>query len=61
MVEKKLSWKEVRQVYEKKTHHKLKIHDFSTPELVKAYIEKYRFPSSSAEIIFSIYGDKDGD
>src|SRR3990167_7209674 len=41
---------EVKEMYEKKYNRKIAPHDFSTPELVAKYIEKYRLSSSSAEV-----------
>ncbi|MBL7100385.1 MAG: hypothetical protein ISS23_00350 [Nanoarchaeota archaeon] len=46
----KLSWEEVKKTYEKKFDVKIELQDFSTPELVAKYIEKYRLDSSSAEV-----------
>jgi hypothetical protein len=53
-MEKKLSIEEVQKSYENKYSCKVKIHDWGTPELVKAYIEKYELFPASAEFIFSI-------
>ena len=51
---KKKTWEEVKEKYEKNNNIKLSIKDWSTPELVEKYIDKYRLYSSSAEIIFSL-------
>ena len=45
----KLSWKKVRESFEKKFSVKLNLKDWDTPELVAKYIEKYALYSSSAE------------
>ena len=50
MVEKKLSWKIVKEMYEEKFSCKVKVHDWSSPELVAKYIEKYELYSSSAKV-----------
>ena len=49
----KLTIEDVKKAYEAKFGVKVTIHDWSSPELVAKYIEKYRLDSSSAEKLLS--------
>ena len=53
MSETKLSWKEIKERYEKKFNVTLKLKDWSTPDLVAKYIKKWELDSSSAEVLLS--------
>jgi hypothetical protein len=50
---KKLSWEDVKKVYENQNNKDLNLKELNTPELVMKYIEKYRLGSSSAEKLLS--------
>ena len=55
---KKITVDQVKKIYEAKFGVEVTVHDWSSPELVAKYIEKYRLYSSSAEIIFSLLNMK---